>query len=398
MEKPREFEKPMGFRDLPPKLAARKRQFEERVHARFSAWGYEEVCTPTLEFFETVGRASAISESRMFKCLDREGHALVLCPDQTAPIARMAASLLKDEPLPLRLCYHARVFRAQEVEAGRQAEWFQSGVELVGLEGPAADAEVMALALDCMRACEVEDFQLAFGHTALLDGFLRERISDESVLEQLKEKLGERDLVGFQEIVNNSPLPQQAKQEILFLLHVDKGSEGMKELAKRTRSETVLQAVAYLEACRACLEAYGFGECLVFDPCLVGNLGYYSGVYFEGMGSGQAFPLFSGGRYDRLYERFSKPMPATGFAITLDRLMASGKLEVPETKCVGVLYPPAAMRPAMALAEKLRNEGNRVIAEVWQSERDEERMQRKAEQVLLLDEKGGVRRVDDCSA
>jgi ATP phosphoribosyltransferase regulatory subunit len=73
-------------------------------------------------------------------------------------------------------------------------------------------------------------------------------------------------------------------------------------------------------------------------------------------------------------------------------------LEVPETKCVGVLYPPAAMRPAMALAEKLRNEGNRVIAEVWQSKRDEERMQRKAEQVLLLDEKGGVRRVDDCSA
>ncbi|MFC7439939.1 ATP phosphoribosyltransferase regulatory subunit [Laceyella putida] len=397
MEKPRVFEKPMGFRDLPPALAMRKRRFEERVHARFSAWGYEEVCTPTLEFFETVGRASAIAESRMFKCLDREGNALVLSPDQTAPIARMVTSLLRDEPLPLRLCYHSRVFRAQEVEAGRQAEWFQSGVELVGSEGPAADAEVMALALDCLRACEVEDFQLTFGHTALLDGFLRERISDDLVLRQLKEKLGERDLVGFQEAVWKSPIPSQAQREILFLLQLDKGPAGMKALTEMTRSEAVLQAIAYLEACCACLEAYGFGEYLAFDPCLVGRLGYYTGIYFEGMGIGQAFPLFSGGRYDRLYERFADPIPATGFAIMMDRLMISGKLKVAEVERVGILYPPVAMRRAVMLAEEMRNQGNRVIMQLWRSENDVEQMRMKTERILMLDEKGEVRRVDSCS-
>lgn len=394
MEKPRVFEKPMGFRDLPPALAVRKRQFEERVHDRFSAWGYEEVCTPTLEFFETVGRASAIAESRMFKCLDREGNALVLSPDQTAPIARMVTSLLRDQPLPLRLCYHARVYRAQEVEAGRQAEWFQSGVELIGPGGAATDAEVMALALECLKACEVRDFQLAFGHAELLDGFLRERISDDSVLRQLKEKLAERDLVGFQEEVLKSPISDQAQREILSLIQLDKGPEGMKRLSELTRSETVRQAIAYLEDCYACLHAYGFGDCLVFDPCLVGSIGYYTGIYFEGMGIGQPFPLFSGGRYDRLFDGFGNSLPATGFAIMMDRLMISGELCVAEEDRVGILYPASAMRQAIRVAEELRNQGMRVITQACQSEEDVAQMRRIVKRILMLDEKGEVRHVD----
>lgn len=132
MAKPREFEKPTGFRDFPPSLAAKKRAVEERIHRCFERWGYQEVITPTLEYHDTVGRASAIPEEKLFKLIDREGKTLVLRPDQTAPIARVVGSVLREVPVPLRLLYHGSVFRAQERSAGRNAEFFQSGVELVG--------------------------------------------------------------------------------------------------------------------------------------------------------------------------------------------------------------------------------------------------------------------------
>ncbi len=123
MGKLRQFEKPTGFRDFPPPTAAKKRLLERRVQTCFQQWGYREVLTPTLEYFDTVGAASAIPEYKMFKLIDREGKTLVLRPDLTAPIARMVSSVMKDEPLPLRLFYHASVFRAQD-DSARTVEFF----------------------------------------------------------------------------------------------------------------------------------------------------------------------------------------------------------------------------------------------------------------------------------
>jgi ATP phosphoribosyltransferase regulatory subunit len=99
------FEKPLGMRDTLPELYEKKHRIRSLMEDVMKQWGYSFIETPTLEYDETVGAASAILDQQLFKLLDREGHTLVLRPDMTAPIARVAASKLLNEDLPLTMCF-----------------------------------------------------------------------------------------------------------------------------------------------------------------------------------------------------------------------------------------------------------------------------------------------------
>ncbi len=363
MGKLRQFEKPTGFRDFPPPTAAKKRLVERRVQACFQRWGYREVLTPTLEYLDTVGAASAIPEYKMFKLIDREGKTLVLRPDLTAPIARMVSSVLKGDPLPLRLFYHASVFRAQD-DSARTVEFFQSGVELVGDPSPEADAEVIALAVEALSACEILPFQLAVGHVELLDGLLREQVEDPQQVEQLKECLGARDVVGYKERVAQLNLSPEGKELLLRLPHLSGGKDRLESLRPQMRSRRVENAVRHLWEMWEALEDFGASRHVVLDLSLVGSLHYYTGVYFEGYALPSSFPLVSGGRYDRLLERFGRPVPATGFALKTDRLMEASPAADQEMERVLLVYPRSARREAIRRAQELRREGKAVILQV----------------------------------
>src|SRR6476619_2252366 len=91
------FEKPLGMRDTLPELYEKKHQVHTKMEDAIKLWGYQFLETPTLEYFETVGSASAILDQQLFKLLDQQGHTLVLRPDMTAPIARVAASRMLKE-------------------------------------------------------------------------------------------------------------------------------------------------------------------------------------------------------------------------------------------------------------------------------------------------------------
>lgn len=370
MAKPREFEKPTGFRDFPPSLAARKRAVEERIHRCFERWGYQEVITPTLEYHDTVGRASAIPEEKLFKLIDREGKTLVLRPDQTAPIARVVGSVLRETPVPLRLLYHGSVFRAQERSAGRNAEFFQSGVELVGEASPEAEAEVIALAVETIRACGLEAFQLAVGHVGLLDGVLRQAVTDEDAVEELKESLGARNVVGFFDLLERFSLTESAKRELNSLIRVRSNPAELMSLKLVTSSQVTRAAAERLKAMWSSLDDFGVTPYVVLDLGLVGSLGYYTGIYFEGYTASLGFPVLSGGSYDRLLERFDRPLPATGFAVKLDRVMEAGGVTDPQKRRVAVLFDRSHRSEAIRVAGQLREKGQNVVLQ-WRDDRGE---------------------------
>lgn len=129
MSKPRMFEKPSGVRDYLPEAVRKLREIERKVLHTMECWGYVQIITPTMEFYDTVGMASATSDQKLFKLLNQRGTPMVLRSDMTGPIARVVSSLLGKRPFPIRLSYHANVFRAMEEEAGREAEFFQTGAE-----------------------------------------------------------------------------------------------------------------------------------------------------------------------------------------------------------------------------------------------------------------------------
>src|SRR5262245_15089772 len=187
-------------------------------------WGYEQIMTPTIEYYDTVGVASATSDQKLFKLLNQRGTTIVLRSDMTAPIARVVGSLLKDQPFPLRLSYHGNVFRAFEEEGGREAEFYQTGVELVGDASPEADAEVIALAVASLQAAGVPEFKIAIGHVGFLNGLFEETLPERANDQQtLKECLLQRDHVGYRDVLRNLQLSESVRRELEGILRLRGG-------------------------------------------------------------------------------------------------------------------------------------------------------------------------------
>ena len=143
---------PTGIRDWPAEAAGTKRIVENKLADLFASWRYEEVITGTIEYEDVIGRGLNEEEkSQLYRFFGREGEAFTLRPDMTTPIARFVASQLTGVPLPLRLFYTGNVFRHEKPQAGRDREFFQAGIELIGTDTGRADAEVIILASEALR-------------------------------------------------------------------------------------------------------------------------------------------------------------------------------------------------------------------------------------------------------
>ncbi len=322
MSKPKVFEKPIGVRDYLPHIVRRLRQLQAQVLEVMERWGYEEIMTPTLEYYDTVGAASTTSESKQFKLLDPKGKTLVLRSDMTAPIARVAASLLKDEPLPLRLSYHSNVFRAPEEEAGRDAEFFQTGVELIGDHSIDADAEVVALAIACLESSGLQQFKMALGHSGYIDGMMSDLLAGyEAEQHSLKEYLLKRNYVGFSQLLKRLPVSEAVKNSLASVLRLRGGVEVCERALELTASDKAARAIEQLREVYGVLSEYGVSDRVFVDLTMIGDFSYYTGITFEGYAVEQAFPVCSGGRYDFLLQQFGRSAPATGFALKTNRIL-----------------------------------------------------------------------------
>ncbi|WP_019123311.1 ATP phosphoribosyltransferase regulatory subunit [Brevibacillus massiliensis] len=369
MARPLVFEKPLGMRDMLPESLVKQRQLESALRHCIEKWGYDEIVTPSLEYYDTVGAASATLESRMFKLLDKQGHTVVLRPDMTSPIARVVASLYKDVPLPIRLFYQTNVFRAQEKEAGRNAEFFQTGVELIGTESGDADAEVIALAVSCLQAAEVNAFKIAIGHVDFAGGLLEEIVSEQADRDRLWQFLQDRDYVGYRQLAGSLNITDTERRRLHALLHLRGGKEKIEEARQLTVNGKARKAVQTVVSLWEALEAYGVTEHLLLDFNLVSSLNYYTGAVFEGYAADLGSPLVTGGRYDHLLAQFGRPAPATGFAIKMDRLMQVTSIRPREiTQRLAVVYPASSRQEALLEAQKLRKNGHIVITHLCESE------------------------------
>ncbi|WP_313639146.1 ATP phosphoribosyltransferase regulatory subunit, partial [Paenibacillus sp.] len=271
MSKPKGFEKPSGVRDYLPRAVTKLRKIENDVLHCMSRWGYRQMMTPTLEYYDTVGVASSTSDQKLYKLLNNRGQALVLRSEMTAPVARVVASLLKDEPLPLRLSYHANVFRAIEEEAGREAEFFQTGVELVGDDSPEADAEVVALAISSLQAAGVKSFKIAMGHVGFLNGLFEEALPElPDAQEELKSHLLGRDYVSFRETLRRLDLTDAQKNELDGLLRLRGGKEICGQALELSSHPLARNSIDHLCKVWEVLVSYGVSQHVLIDLTMIG--------------------------------------------------------------------------------------------------------------------------------
>ncbi len=356
---------PYGTRDLLLREARQKRIVEGSIAELFSRWGYDEVVTPTFEYIETlaVGTGSDMHQ-QVFKFFDNNNRILVLKPDMTTPIARVAATRLKGGQLPLRLFYLTNVFRHEQAQAGRQCEFYQAGVELLGAPGPAADAEVVALAVETMLESGLTNFQISLGQVDFVNGLMAESGLTPQYQQQIKGAMVARDLVGLGEILATSGLSPgaQALLQQIPLLH---GQEEMLNKAYRLVSnELSRRALDNLADIRRLLAGYGVDRYVNFDLGIIRDFDYYTGMVLEGYTPGLGFPLCGGGRYDKMLASFGVDNPATGFALGIERVLLAMErqgisVSVPEQE-VYIAWAEGQLSAAIEAAKNCRKAGRRT--------------------------------------
>jgi ATP phosphoribosyltransferase regulatory subunit len=354
------FEKPIGMRDTLPDLYRRKSNARRKIGNVIESFGYEFLETPTLEFYDTVGEASAILDQQLFKLMDKDGHTLVLRPDMTAPIARLAASRLYTGGYPLRLGYDTNVFRAQQREGGRPAEFEQLGVELIGDGTASADAEVITLMINSLKESGLTDFTVALGHIGYVNRLFIEILGNEERANQIQRFLYEKNYVGYREHVKSLPLSSIDRGRLLSLLKLRGEGDILQKASDLVQDEKALQAIQELRQLWTALEANKVTEYVKLDFNLIPHMSYYTGILFEGYSPRVGYPICGGGRYNQLLGKFERPADATGFAIRLDYLLeAVEENENPSLECV--MFSSERREEAIKFAADLRDQGKKVV-------------------------------------
>ncbi len=351
------FEKPLGMRDTFPNIYEKLEVVRETGRSFLRERGYEFIKTPTVEYYDTVGKASAITDSSLFKLVDSQGNTLVLRPDMTTPIARVATSKLLKEKIPQRLAYFANVFRAQQTEGGRPAEFEQMGVELIGDRSVFADVEMIITVIELLQAFGITSFKVTIGHAGVLHTILQDYTESENETKILRKLLVERNYVGFEEAVLSFDLPKTKTDALLQFIEEVTNVSSLIDIEKYMRKN---DALTYMRQLEQLIEQAGLIDYIAFDFTLSSHMNYYTGMLFEVFAEGSGFPLGNGGRYDGLLEHFGTNVGATGFGLRVDRLLEAVPQRTIENVKVLVLFEPQAYTQALKQATLLREQNSRV--------------------------------------
>ncbi|KHE71907.1 ATP phosphoribosyltransferase regulatory subunit [Halobacillus sp. BBL2006] len=356
------FEKPLGMRDTLPFFYRQKAKARKQLSEAILSYGYSFMDTPLMEYHETVGRVSATLDQQLFKLLDQQGHTLVLRPDMTAPIARVAASQLKNSEYPLRLAYDGPVFRAQQTEGGKPAQFEQVGTELIGDHSAYADAEIIALLVESLKQTGLDDFVITVGHIGYVKAFFSDLLGDDDeTIENLLHYLYRKNYVGYREALKSLPISEDKKQALLQLLSLRGGEEIFESSRSLARNQSCMQAVNELKQLHRVLKQYGVENYIHFDLNLISHMDYYTGILFEGYAPHLGALLCNGGRYDTLLPSFQLNASATGFAVHLERLVEALNEQEDEDDRIGIIVDDDSFAKGMAKANDLRRQGYAVL-------------------------------------
>lgn len=339
---------PEGTRDRLFGECRERRSVQAALTRLFSQRGYSEIITPEEEFYDLFAMTgAAMPQEEIVKIIDRSGKICVLRPDCTTPIARVAATRLKDMVLPQRFYYNQTVYRSSFGHQGQNGEIPQCGIELIGAKGKKADLEVIATAVDALRACGLERFHIELGHADIYPAFARRLDMYDEARETMRSLIESKNFAALNDFL--TPYGDRAGvRAIQRLVYLFGGPEVLDE-AEALAGE--MPAIGHLRDIYTQLSQSGYGDYIRFDLGLVNHIGYYTGPIFRGYVEGAGNAVLSGGRYDQLCASFGRPAQATGFAVDVDQVARClPRAELPQVEAV-IHYPNHLIGKALALVD-----------------------------------------------
>ena len=359
------FHTPEGVRDIYSSECTRKRTIQEKLHHVFHRYGYEDIETPTFEYFEVFSKEVGTIPSReLYKFFDREGNTLVLRPDFTPSVSRACATYFNPEKEVVSLCYTGNTFINNSSFRGRLKETTQMGVERMGDDSPEADAEILAMTVECLLASGLTDFQVSVGQVDYYKSVLAQTGMTEEEEEELRELISQKNYFGVEELVKEKKFDRSLANVLIQLPRMFGASEVLKKARELTDNEQALKAVARLEEIYELLKVYGYEKYITFDFAMLSKYHYYTGIIFQAYTYGTGEPLIKGGRYNQLMKHFGKPAASIGFAIVIDNLLMAlsrQKIDPPQDNDTEVLFYRKENRiQAIQKAKELRAQGKNV--------------------------------------
>ncbi|MBE9051061.1 ATP phosphoribosyltransferase regulatory subunit [Nostocales cyanobacterium LEGE 11386] len=365
-----------GARDLLPLDVAQKRWIEDRLQQVFHRWGYHRIITSTLERMDTLMAGEAIQRQMVIQLQSTEDEELGLRPELTASIARAVVTRMANVTYPQRLYYNANVFRRTwENRHNRQQEFYQAGVELLGVGGLLSNAEVLLLAANCLSALGLQSWHLILGEAgitrSLLDAF------PAHLQAKVRSAIAHLDRIAIDTLPLSDELRDRAR--IMMDLRGD-SADVLQKVSSLGLDAEQQEVVNNLKSLVELLKSEGEFP-LILDLSLIQTIDYYTGIVFEVVSDtdSQARVLGRGGRYDKLlglYHPQGENIPGIGFVLNIEDLyqvlLSTQQLPqaTPASNWLVVAETPTAEAAAFAYAQKLRDSTHLVRVEMDLGGRD----------------------------
>ncbi|MCC8043721.1 MAG: ATP phosphoribosyltransferase regulatory subunit [Oscillospiraceae bacterium] len=316
---------PEGTRDLLFEDCSAVTAVENGLQGIFKAKGYSQVMTPGLEFYDVFNMKSRyFPQETLYKLTDAKNRLLVVRPDSTMPIARLAATRLRTQSLPIRLCYSQSVFRSRPGMRGRSDEIRQTGIELIGSSSKRADLEIIANALEALTFCHRSGARLEIGHIGFFKRLVALLGATYDEVEQIRSLIEVKNYPVLNDVLDSFG-DNRAAKTLKLLPRLFGGEEVFESAAVLYEDDELKQVLEelrdiYSQACRL-----GFDVEITIDLGLVNRMDYYTGTVIKGYIAGCADAVISGGRYDGLLNEFGYDVPAAGFAVNVNAAAESYK-------------------------------------------------------------------------
>ncbi|WP_300712749.1 ATP phosphoribosyltransferase regulatory subunit [uncultured Acetatifactor sp.] len=353
---------PEGVRDIYGKEYAGKLHVERQLRECIRLYGYEDIQTPTFEFFDVFSREIGTTPSKeLYKFFDKEGNTLVLRPDFTPSIARCAAKYFSEERLSLRFSYIGNTFTNTSNLQGKLKEVTQMGAELIGDPSVEADAEIISLVIQSLLNTGLKRFQVAIGDVEYFKGLCEEAGLDEETELDLRAFISGKNYFGAQDLLTERKVAEPYQSRLLKVADMFGGMDslaGARAMADNARS---LGAIDRLEKLHFLLRQYGVEAYVSFDLGMLSKYRYYTGMIFKAYTYGVGDAVVKGGRYDRLLEQFGKDAPAVGFVMVVDSILEALSRQGVAMPDAGeirrISYSREDFPEKLAEAQRLRSQG-----------------------------------------
>ncbi|MEM2617232.1 MAG: histidine--tRNA ligase [Thermofilaceae archaeon] len=367
------YERPRGTRDYLPEECRVRRKVLERLRSVFESYGYGEVVTPAFEHLELLSaKAGEEVVDQIYSFSDKAGRKLGLRFELTTPIARIVAERA-DLWKPVRFYYIQPVWRYEEPQRGRLREFWQAGVELIGLPGVMGDSEVVAVMVNALRKAGLTKFTVHVNDRRLIEGLLQwAGLDAERIPAALRviDKLEKRGVEYVRSELGNMIRDSGRLSRLMeYLTSEDPLSLPIDDLPPAAREG----AISLRELLEELDESYGILSYVKPDLSIVRGLDYYTSLVYETKTplGGELGSVAGGGRYDDLIKLVGgPPLPATGMAIGVERLIealeAEGSLDVRKARRGVIIIPVKRelVRAAIRIAERLRDHGLSTIVDL----------------------------------